>query len=309
MRPAGTEDTDLGLESDLRAAVQGLLAGASLEITPTEAKRISSFRPLLEPGTRVYLTHVPGHSIEDTLMAATRLHNEDIVPVAHIAARRFPNRIGVESVLGRLRAAGCDEALVIAGGDASAAGDFSSALDLLATGALEKAGFSHIAVAGHPEGSPAASQEQLWHALNHKNAHALSSSAKFHVVSQFCFDAKTIGAWEKEARLRGNRLAIHVGVPGLTSVPKLLKYAALCGVGASASFLRHSSLNMLRLARWQPDTLICQLAQQALSDPASLIRRIHFFPFGAVAETVAWMRQVQRGNFRFRKDWSGLVVE
>ena len=48
---------------------------------------------------------------------------------------------------------GADQALVLAGGPKSPAGDFDSSMQLLETGEFDRAGFTRLHVAGHPEGN------------------------------------------------------------------------------------------------------------------------------------------------------------
>jgi len=279
-------------DGTLPAIVRQIARGASIEITPNETARISSLPSLLAPGTRVFLTHISGASIESSITAAARLKSQGMKPVVHIAARRLRSREELQNLAEALRKVGCCEALIIAGSDRNPIGSFASSLDLLDTGVLERAGFDRIGVAGHPEGNPDVSDDLLWTALQQKNEYAKSSTARFHIVTQFCFDSQAVIRWERAARERGNLLPVHIGIPGLTSVSKLLKFAALCGVGASVRFLRGGSRGMLRLPRWQPDEFIASIARSRRGDNASLIDNLHFFPFGSICETVDFIHGI-----------------
>jgi methylenetetrahydrofolate reductase (NADPH) len=48
-------------------------------------------------------------------------------------------------------------------------------------------------------------------------------------------------------RSSGKDLPIHVGVPGPATIKTLVKYAAMCGVGNSARFIRKQALNINKL--------------------------------------------------------------
>ncbi|MBX9590538.1 MAG: hypothetical protein K2X43_14620 [Hyphomonadaceae bacterium] len=277
-------------DTAVMAAISGLMANASFEMTPFEVGHKSSMPIRPAPNTEIYLTSLRGVAMDVLVQAAADLRAVGARPVVHIAARRLGSREDLRLLAGRLADVGCDGALVIAGDEPNLRGSFASSIEVLETGELERAGFKTISVAGHPEGSPAIGGEALWDALRRKNDYAQSSTATFRLVTQFCFSGNSVLTWEKEARRRGNRLPVHVGVPGPTTITKLIKFAAMCGVTVSAGFLRRQSWSALQLARrWRPDEFVASLAAGKQSDPASLIERLHFFPFGALPEVFEYI--------------------
>ena len=58
----------------------------SIEVTPTGAAKIESFRDCLAPGTTVNVTFLPGSDPMDTIAVAQRLHDDGMKPVPHLAA-------------------------------------------------------------------------------------------------------------------------------------------------------------------------------------------------------------------------------
>src|SRR3546814_10207425 len=77
------------------------------------------------------------------------------------------------------------------------------------------------------------------------------------VVTQFGFDPDAFLAWLKEARVRGIDTPVRIGIPGPAGIKTLLRFAARCGVGASASVLMKygaSITNLLGSAG--PDRLV-----------------------------------------------------
>ena len=93
---------------------------------------------------------------------------------------------------------------------------------------------------------------------------------------------------------------MHVGLPGLTSPTRLLRFGLRCGVGASLKVLRQQTGGVLKLATspvHHPDATVVGLAAAATADPDSLLRSVHFFPFGALTATAAWATDIRDGRF------------
>jgi methylenetetrahydrofolate reductase (NADPH) len=277
--------------------IRRLMDTASLEVVPGDPNSVETLAHLVPAQTRVYITSVAGRPVAASIDAAKDLHRAGLIPVPHIAARGIRDRAELLRMLERLRSFEVDEALVIAGDLPKPMGEFRSALELLQTGAFDQFGFRRLGVAGYPEGHPRIPQEQLSEALAHKAAFARNSGAQIHVVTQFSFDARAIIDWERRIRpLIGTRLAIQIGLPGVTSVKKLLRFATICGVGASARFLRNNALGIGRLAAaWRPNQLVVDIAAAVAADPGSAVTQFHFFPFGGLKATAQWLRWARRG--------------
>ena len=294
----------------LRSQISYLVRSASIELMPREAKEFWPYERLLHCGTRVYLAHTPSSRIVDIVAAAKALASARMVPVPHIAARRLKGVVELAHFLDLLRDAGCNEALLVGGGARRPAGEFASAMDALRSGAFEDAGFRRLGIAGHPEGSPDVPDSELRQAYLEKARYCLQGRCEMYVVTQFCFASPPIFHWEKAYRELGNHLPVHVGLPGLTSAAKLLRYAAICGVKASVGFLRQAEPAPGRLlTRWSPGAMVAEIAAHTLGDVACMIRQFHFFPFGGLHATAAWIRAVGDGHYAVENTADGQEIE
>jgi methylenetetrahydrofolate reductase (NADPH) len=200
------------------------------------------------------------------------------------------DRAALQSMLTDLAAAGVDEVLLIAGG-MTPVGDYHETVQILDSGCLEAAGIGRVGVAGHPEGHPDVGDDLLTWALAAKNRIARERGLDMHLVTQFGFAAEPVIAWERRLRAMGNTLPIHVGLPGVTSPAKLLKFGLSCGVGPSLKVLRNQTGGVFKLATtaaYRPEQTLLDLAAAIAADPRSLLACVHFFPFGALAATAEW---------------------
>lgn len=283
-------------------AIQSLMMGFSVETTPAGARKIESFGALLRPGTKTYIACLPGEDFNGIVATATRLHREGLIPVPHIAARSIPDRDFLDRFLGTLaREAAVNEVLCIAGGASRPVGEFSSSMDILKTGLLEKHGIYRIGVAGHPEGSPDIPESAVMDALAWKNDFAARTGSNLQIMTQFCFEAAPIIAWSKRIHAAGNRLPIRVGIPGIASIKTLLTYAKTCGIGPSSNFLLKQARNVTKLMSLSaPDDLISDLAAFRATDPACGIVGCHMYPFGGLKKTLAWSYAIADGGDALR---------
>ena len=263
----------------------------------------------MQAGTRVYVAHLPGLSIDDVAEFCVKLRTIGMVPVPHIVARRVENVAALEAALAKLQGADVDHALCIAGDAAADNGPFDSSLELLQTGLIAKYGFREVGIAGHPEGSKAIGDERAKQFLRDKAAFVKDQPFRTYIATQFCFDASAFSRFDQETTQDGIELPIHAGMPGPASIKQLVRYAAVCGVGASAGMLVKRTGAMANLMRKQaPDDLITAFARYNLENPNSRIVGGHFFAFGGVTKTAEWANQVVAGNFEMNGDATGFRV-
>jgi len=290
--------------SDGAALLRRLAASASVELTPRDAMRMGELGELLPAGTSVYLTALPGADPLALVPAAAAVRAAGFSPVPHLAARGLRDLAEVDLLLGRLvEAAEVDDVLVVAGGGGRAAGELTSSLDVLESGLLERHGIGRAGVTGHPEGSPDIPPAAAGEALARKNRLAADSPIEFRIVTQFALAAAPYLAYERAIRAAGNRLPVIAGLPGVTSPPRLLKFALACGIGPSIEVLRKQAGGLVRLATtrtWRPDAIVREIADATAADPGSLIAGLHLFPFGGLAETSAWLAET-RGTVAARR--------
>lgn len=286
-------------QSLVPAAVSSLLSEFTVEVTPKEVRKDPGLlADVLPAGTRVYTTFLPATPFDDTVAAAATLADQGLRPVPHLAARSVASGAELDRMVGRLAAAGADELLVIGGSVDTPAGAITESMQVLRSGVLERHGIRRVGVAGHPEGNPEVGDEALAAAIAGKNAFAADTGTQMYLLTQFCFAAGPVVAWERRIRAAGNRLPVYVGLAGLTSPARLLKFGIACGVGPSLKVLRKQAGGVLKLATspaYHPDEVLAGVAEAAGADPGSLIRGVHFFPFGALRATAGWARDLQAG--------------
>jgi methylenetetrahydrofolate reductase (NADPH) len=285
---------------DMGNVLRELMARFSVEITPREAPTLPPLQNVLASGTAVYLTFLPHTPWAETVAVARSVREAGMRPVPHLAARAVPDRAALRGMLADLAAAGVEDLLVLAGSLATPVGEFHETAQLLDTGLLEEAGITRVGIVGHPEGHPDVADDELLRALTAKCRVARERGLDLHLVTQFAFAPEPIVAWERRIRALGVDVPVHVGLPGLTSPTRLLRFGLRCGVGASLKVLRQQTGGVLKLATspvHHPDATLVGLAAAVAADPASLLRGIHFFPFGALASTAAWATDIRDGRF------------
>jgi methylenetetrahydrofolate reductase (NADPH) len=274
-----------------------VLGGFSLEATFPKPAEIDALKRTAPAGTRVYLSCLPNRTPEKLVEYAANIRDAGFEPVPHLTARAYEDRALVDRLLGRLVAeAGVRSALVIAGDRDDVAGPFTSALDLIESGALEQHGILEIDISAYPDGHPKIDDAALRRALADKIAAAGRRNLKLNITTQFCFDPDHILAWLRGLRAEGIAFPVRIGVAGPASVPALMRFALRCGVRASVRGAFNPKMMQLFGGVATPDTIIRTLAEAP--DRAQLgPYNIHFFSFGGLAPTADWATAASRGNF------------
>ncbi|MGB0397612.1 MAG: metFprotein [Proteobacteria bacterium] len=272
----------------------------SIEVTPAGAIKIESFAGILEEGTTVNVTFLPGSDPLDTIATAKRLADDGMNAVPHIAARSLQNKEQLDDLLKRMTSeANVREVLVIGGGVDNPVGEFDCTMQILQTGLIQKYGITHIGVSGHPEGSPDISADQLAQAISQKNEFARKEGLSLYMETQFCFDPAAVLAWEKTIRQAGNQLPIRIGIPGPATIKTLFRFAQISGIGPSMRFIAKQARNVAKLMTVQsPHELLAGLAEGMAADNKCLLQHFHYYPFGGFAKTAAYAKAVEQGNIR-----------
>ena len=278
--------------------IQAAAANWSIEVTPTGATKIESFRDFLNEGTTVNVTFLPGTDPADTIAVCERLHNDGMKPVPHLAARSLRNADQLDELLTAYASrCGVEEVLCIGGGVNDPVGDFTATMEVLNTGLIQKRGIRHIGVAGHPEGSPDISDDEIAEALGAKNELAKAEGLNLYIETQFCFEADIVLDWERRVRAAGNALQIRIGIPGPANIKTLFRFAQISGIGPSMRFVAKQAKNVAKLMTVQsPHLLIAGLAEGMAADEDCLIRHFHFYPFGGFARTAAYAGAIAEGR-------------
>ena len=280
--------------------IQAAASDWSIEVTPNGASKIDSFADCLAPSTTVNVTFLPGSDPMDTVAVAQRLHNDGMNPVPHLAARSLKDADQLDALLSAFtKQAGVSEVLVIGGGVDNPVGQFASSIEVLNTGLIQKYGINDIGVAGHPEGSPDISDDEIVEALALKNELAKRDGLNLYIETQFCFEADIVLAWEKSIRAAGNNLPIRVGIPGPATIKTLFRFAQVSGIGPSMRFIAKQAKNVAKLMTVQsPHILLDDLAEGMAADQDCMIKHFHFYPFGGFAKTAAYAQAIADGQIK-----------
>ena len=264
--------------------------GFSLEITAKDVDALKHVAPSLPPNTPVSVTFLPGEEPEARIAAVTAVRELGFEPMPHFSARRIESHAEFESYLEAVvQQAKVRRCFVIAGDRDTPAGPFADSSALIATSCFENAGIKAIGIAGHPDGHPHMSAEQRWDILKKKAADIEDRGMAPLIVTQFGFDAGSLLGWLKELRGRGLGMPVRVGVPGPAGIKTLLRFAARCGVQASASVMAKYGISITQLlGSAGPDQMVDALSERISLEHGRV--RLHFYPFGGLERTIAWIK-------------------
>lgn len=250
----------------------------------------------------VYVPALPRSSGEDTAAACVAIRDCGHAPVPHLAARAMRSRAVLAEWLERMRGAGADALLLIAGDRGRAAGPFHNTLAVLDTGLIERFGFRGIGVAGHPEGHPKAGSDELVAALRCKATWARETGSDAWIVTQFVFSAAPVFDWYTRMRREEIGLPLRIGLAGPAKVGTLVRYAAQCGIGASARMLMDRPGALVRLAgQWAPDALLQELAGELEECESLPIAGVHVFPFGGLTRSIEFFGALRHHGAAMRR--------
>ncbi|MDO5090444.1 MAG: methylenetetrahydrofolate reductase [Cardiobacteriaceae bacterium] len=277
----------------IKEDIQTLLSGWSIELTPRLAAQLGDIRSHLPENTKVYVTFLPGSDFRKTFDTCRTLRAQGMTPVPHIALRNFPAKLPVRDALQQLIDHHITDILLIAGGGKGARNAPQNVAEILETPWFPELPFSSVGFAAHPEGNPLIKDTALRDAERIKHAYAQNHPGDYYYITQFAFRPEPLLQWMDTLRQHGTALPVHIGIPGLASRKSLLRHARHCGVGASAQYLRRNLLNWRHFfSPRQPDNILHALATRG----NTLARRLHFYPLGALAATLQWIRAIENGH-------------
>ena len=279
------------------AAVEAFLDGFSIEVMPRTAEKVEDFKAILPADTRVYIAHIEGTPIEDMIATAKRLADDGFAVMPHFPARIIKDKATLTDWIARYQGeAGVTQALLLAGGVTKPHGDFHSSMQLLETGAFGDAGFTHLHVAGHPEGNkdidPDGSDANVAEALRWKQTFSETSDAQMALATQFCFEPGPVIEWADALRANGITIPVHIGIAGPAKLQTMIKFAIACGVGPSLKVLQKRAMDVTKLLLpYEPNEMINALAIHKAANPDFNIAKVHFFPLGGIKTCATWTRE------------------
>jgi methylenetetrahydrofolate reductase (NADPH) len=270
------------------------LRKASVEITPRQIEKLPILQAKLPVGTDIFIALISAEELEAQISAVAALKNAGFNPIPHIPARFVKDEEDLKVRVGALTKAGATDVLALGGGAPEPIGKFDAAIQLMETGVFEDHAIKRIGVAGHPEGNSDISKNigeaGLLRVLQEKQAWLKDKNIAGFIATQFLFDAEPLAFWASQLRAGGVDLPLHVGVPGPASIKTLVRYAAMCGVGQSARFIRKQALNITKLLTVsEPTEFVDQLATLHFDKPELGIAAPHMYPFGGFDKLFDWM--------------------
>jgi methylenetetrahydrofolate reductase (NADH) len=274
--------------------VETFLQDYSIEVMPRTAEKVEDFRAILPAGTRVYIAHIEGTPIADMVATAKRLNSEGFPVMPHFPARIIKDQATLTDWIARYQGeADVKQALLLAGGVDQPHGDYHSSMQLMECGAFDKAGFTRLHVAGHPEGNkdidPAGGMKNVEEALAWKQKFSERTDAKMAIATQFAFEAEPIIEWADNLKAAGIDLPIHIGIAGPAKLQTMIKFAIACGVGPSLRVLQRRAKDITKLlVPFEPTDVISDLAAHKAANPDFNITQVHFFPLGGIKTNAHW---------------------
>lgn len=273
------------------------LANATIEVTGKQIEKFPLLKDNMPAGATVFIALIEAQDLEAQINAAAELRKLGFEPVPHVPARFVRDEADLEARLSAFRdRAGVKTVLALGGGAPEPIGKFDAAIQMMRTGLFQKAGITRMGIAGHPEGNPDITKKHgeaaLLAALTEKTAWLKANGIEGFIATQFLFEAGPLALWAQSLRTAGIDLPVYVGIPGPATIKTLVKYAAMCGVGNSARFIRKQALNITKLLTVsEPTEFVEQLARLHFDKPELKIAAPHLYPFGGFDKLFDWKKR------------------
>lgn len=271
-----------------------LVACGSLEMNADRAGDARAIAAELPVGTRVYVNHLPRHSLEQSAAALIALREAGLEPVPHLAARRIGSREALRAYLARaVGEAGVAKALVIGGDVSEPAGPWADAAALLRDGVLAECGIREVGLPGYPEGHPSIPRPVLARLLTERLELLRAQGLGAHILTQFSFSPARVIEYAAELARTAPGVPVYVGLAGPTDPVRLLRFAQRCGVSASLRALRAQGMGAIRLVtHTDPMEQLVAVARYCAGTAECNVVGVHLFSFGGAAQAAAWMNRV-----------------
>lgn len=285
------------MPAGISSQAEAFINAFSLEVSAKAMPALRAEAARIPCGTVISIPWLASEDDDARLAAACAVRELGFEPMPHLSARRIGSHAALERFLQRATSeAGVTRCLLVAGDLATPAGPFADSASIIQTGLLEHFGIKVVGIGGHPEGHPVMSNDDRWRVLERKCQAIEARGMTPMIVTQFAFDADIVLAWLDALRARGMAVPVLVGVPGPASITRLLRYAAMCGVGASASMLARYGISFGRLLGTAGPEVFVDRLVNGLTDAHGPVSP-HFFPFGGIAPSLEWVAQYRRSVY------------
>jgi methylenetetrahydrofolate reductase (NADPH) len=292
------------------AQIRALHENASIEMTCKDVDVLAEVATLLPPKTDIFIALFPNQTFDELTAAAKAVNAAGLTAVPHVPARRIPDMAEVKRIAAGFAAAGVTKFLLIAGDMTAPAGEFDSTIGVLESGEFAKAGIKEMYMAGHPEGHAHMTEQQLREYEAKKVAITAAQGVKLNFVTQVVFEPEPMIEWEKTLRRNGITNPARPGLPGPASIKTLLRYAKICGAGASIKALTSGKASLIAslLGDSGPEESIRALAKTQASGETKFAG-LHFFAFGGFLKTSKFVSAMQKGRISLSKDGEDFKVD
>lgn len=283
-------------------AIAQLARECSIEMNVQDVRDLEASRASLPSGKKVYVSHLPKQTWQQTLDACRSVGRAGLDPVPHIPVRLLENERTLDSFLAQaVRSAGVNEVLLIAGDYPHSSGPYATVADVLRTGKLGEHGLSRVSLAGHPEGHPKVALTEIRRAEREKAQLARSLGLETTLLTQFFFEAHPFLDWASQLRSEVAGVRLVGGLSGPASIATLFRYAVRCGVGPSIRALGARPTSLVKLiGDHGPEHVMRDLATARVTSPG-LFDGVHFFCFGGFLRTCEWLQRVADGRIKLNE--------
>lgn len=270
----------------------------SVEMNVQDVRHLGASQMLLSPGKKVYVSHLPKQTWQQTIEACRAVSGTGFDPVPHLPVRLLEDERTLDNLLAdAVRGAGVREVLLVAGDYPQPAGPYATVAEVLRTGKLSAHGLHRVSMAGHPEGHPKVSLAEIRRAEREKAQLAQAAGLETTLLTQFFFEARPFLYWASQLRADHVGARLVGGLSGPASIATLFRYAMRCGVGPSIRALGARPKSLVKLiGDHGPENVMRDLAVARLAQPG-LFDGVHLFGFGGFLRTCEWLKRVADGRF------------
>lgn len=282
----------------MESSIVQLAQEASIEINVHDLKDLEASRAFLRPGTRMFVTFLPKQQWDESRDACRAIQRAGFEPVPHVPVRLMRDADMMNRVFaGLIENGGAQELLLLSGDYPHPEGPYTCVEEVLSTGVLRKFDLRRVSFAGHPEGHPKVSAEEIRRAELAKALGAAITGMQVSIMTQFFFEAEPFLQWVGEMRAARVQARLVGGLVGTTRLSTLFKFAARCGAGPSIRALGERPSSLLKLiGEHGPERVMRDLAK-AHGNPSSDFDGVHLFSFGGFLRTCRWLHAVANGCF------------
>lgn len=265
----------------------------SIELAPEMVTKFQPDENVLPQGSKVFLPHINGKDPRLQIDGARDLLSMGYTPIVHMGARNFDKLGDYVKLLHAHSENGVTHGLFLGGDRLKHTGPYFQALDLLRHEALADTGFTHAFISGYPEGHPDIDFATLERARAEKLEMCEARGLTPEIVTQFAFDGEKMTDWANNIALDAGGVPVRLGLAGVTSLPKLIKFAVMCGVGPSIAVLKKNASGLMNVMSERDPGEIIQKVEAGYRGATPL--NLHFFPFGGWQKTLDWISVQKKG--------------